>query len=82
MDVGGGHEMLLRGILSANSRLHGILAHLPSIVAGATALRTGSVADRCEIAGIDFFQAIPEGETRISRNQSSMIGTISTLSGS
>jgi O-methyltransferase domain len=61
VDVGGGHGMLLHGILSANPRLRGVLADQPSVVASATALRTGPVADRCEIVGIDFFQAVPEG---------------------
>jgi hypothetical protein len=52
---------LLHGILSANPRVRGILADQPSVVAGATALRTGPIADRCEVVGIDFFQSVPEG---------------------
>jgi SAM-dependent methyltransferase len=61
MDVGGGQGALLQGILSAYPKLRGVLADLPSVVAGATELRMGAVADRCEIVGINFFKAVPEG---------------------
>jgi SAM-dependent methyltransferase len=61
VDVGGGQGTLLHEILSANPKLHGILADLPAVVAGATALRTGATAKRCEIVGIDFFKEVPEG---------------------
>jgi hypothetical protein len=61
VDVGGGQGLLLHGILSANPRLHGVLADQPSVVAGANALRTGPIADRCEVVGIDFFRSVPEG---------------------
>jgi hypothetical protein len=61
VDVGGGHGGLLHAILSANPKLRGVLADRPAVVAGATALQTGPVADRCEITGVDFFTAVPEG---------------------
>ena len=61
VDVGGGQGALLNEILSANPKLHGILADLPAVVAGATALQTGAIAERCEIVGIDFFKEVPEG---------------------
>jgi O-methyltransferase/methyltransferase family protein len=61
VDVGGGHGALLEGILSANPRLHGVLVDLPAVVAGASALRAGTIGDRCEIVGTDFFVSIPEG---------------------
>jgi SAM-dependent methyltransferase len=61
VDVGGGQGTLLHEILSANPKLHGILADLPAVVAGATALGTGATAKRCEIVGIDFFKEVPEG---------------------
>jgi hypothetical protein len=60
VDVAGGHGALLHGILSANPRLCGVLADQPAVVAGATALQTGAMADRCEVVGIDFFQAVPQ----------------------
>lgn len=61
VDVGGGHGLLLHAILSANPHLRGVLADLPSVVAGASALRTGAMADRCEVVGIDFFESVPQG---------------------
>jgi SAM-dependent methyltransferase len=61
VDVGGGQGTLLHGILSANPKLRGVLADLPSVVVGAAALQTGPLANRCEIVGINFFKAIPEG---------------------
>jgi hypothetical protein len=61
VDVGGGHGALLHAILRAHPRLSAVLADQPSVVAGATALRNAAFANRCEIVGIDFFSAVPEG---------------------
>jgi hypothetical protein len=61
VDVGGGHGLLLAGILSANSRLHGVLYDLPSVVAGASVLRQEPMSQRCEIIGGDFFKEVPAG---------------------
>lgn len=61
VDIGGGQGALLQGILLANPRLRGVLFDLSAVVAGAGALRTGVLADRCEVVGGDFFQAVPEG---------------------
>ena len=61
VDVGGGHGALLRAILSANPKLRGVLADRPTVVAGAEALRTGAMADRCEFTGVDFFSSVPGG---------------------
>ena len=60
-DLGGGQCALLHGILSANPKLRGILADLPAVVEGAATLRSGAIADRCEVAGIDLFQTVPTG---------------------
>ena len=60
-DLGGGQGALLHGILSANPKLRGILADLPAVVAGAASLRSGTIADRCEVVGIDLFQTVPTG---------------------
>jgi hypothetical protein len=60
VDVGGGQGALLQAILVANPKLRGVLADLPAVVAGATALRTAAIAERCEIVGVDFFKAVPE----------------------
>ena len=61
VDVGGGHGLLLAGILSANAHLRGVLYDLPSVVAGASTLRQEPVSQRCEIIGGDFFKAVPTG---------------------
>jgi O-methyltransferase domain len=63
VDVGGGQGALLHGILLANPKLRGVLFDLPSVVAGATPLMSGPVAPRCEVAGRDFFQAVPGERT-------------------
>jgi hypothetical protein len=61
VDVGGGHGLLLAGILSANPRLCGVLYDLPAVVAGASAVRQEPISQRCEIIGGDFFQGVPTG---------------------
>lgn len=61
VDVGGGHGALLLGILSAHPHLRGVLYDLPAVVAGATELRSGALAARCEVLGGNFFEAIPAG---------------------
>ncbi|HEY9514130.1 MAG TPA: methyltransferase, partial [Gemmatimonadaceae bacterium] len=62
VDVGGGHGILIAGILQANPHLQGILFDQPSVVAGAgRTLEEAGVADRCECVGGDFFRAVPPG---------------------
>jgi SAM-dependent methyltransferase len=59
VDVGGGHGAKLAAILSANPNVGGVLYDLPAVVAGASALRSGPMVDRCEIIGGDFFEEVP-----------------------
>jgi hypothetical protein len=61
VDVGGGRGALLHGILGATPGSRGVLYDLPAVVAGASALRTGPVATRCEILAGSFFDTIPAG---------------------
>ena len=61
VDVGGGQGALLRGIMSANPNLHGVLFDFQEVVSGATALTTGELASRCQVVGGDFFESVPEG---------------------
>lgn len=61
VDVGGGHGALLEGILTANPKLRGVLYDLPQVVAGIDAVRSGDVANRCQVLAGDFFEAVPEG---------------------
>jgi hypothetical protein len=62
VDVGGGNGALLAGILKANPKLTGVLFDLPSVADRAAApMRQLDLADRCEIVGGDFFEAVPAG---------------------
>ena len=61
VDVGGGEGALLRDILAANPRLHGVLFDLPQVIASASEILAGDVAGRCQIEGGNFFDSVPEG---------------------
>ena len=62
VDVGGGEGRLLTGILEANPALRGILFDQPHVIAGAKdLLERAGVADRCEVVGGSFFEAVPGG---------------------
>ena len=62
VDVGGGTGTLLAAILQANGHLRGTLFDQPAVAAEAEEkLRAAGVADRCEVAGGDFFHSIPQG---------------------
>jgi SAM-dependent methyltransferase len=60
VDVGGGEGALLRDILVATPRLHGVLFDLPQVVARASEILTGDIAARCQIVGGNFFDVIPK----------------------
>jgi precorrin-6B methylase 2 len=62
VDVGGGSGALVAGILKANPALSGILFDLPHVAERAKAsLAELGLADRCAVAGGDFFKEVPEG---------------------
>jgi SAM-dependent methyltransferase len=62
VDVGGGSGNLLRTILTANPTVQGILFERPQVVPDAERnLAADGVADRCEIVGGDFLEAVPGG---------------------
>jgi hypothetical protein len=62
VDVGGGTGTLLAAIVQAHGHLRGVLFDLPGMMAEAqTTLEAAGVADRCEVAGGDFFEAVPQG---------------------
>ena len=62
VDVGGGEGALLAAILAANTSLRGVLFDLPHVVAGSKdLLERAGVAERCEVVGGSFFEAVPEG---------------------
>jgi SAM-dependent methyltransferase len=62
VDVGGGSGNLLGTILAANPNLRGVLLDLPHVVPDAEgSLAAAGVADRCQVVGGDFLEAVPEG---------------------
>ncbi len=62
VDVAGGHGLMIMTILKANRKMRGVLFDLPHVTAGATRLlRSGGVANRCQIVSGDFFTSVPEG---------------------
>ena len=60
VDIGGGHGSLLTTILKANPKLKGVLFDRPEVVEATREIDAG-VAERCEIAGGDFFESVPIG---------------------
>jgi SAM-dependent methyltransferase len=61
-DVGGGRGALLAAILKATPAARGVVCDQPEVVAGARAtMEAAGVAERCDYAGLDFFQSVPEG---------------------
>ena len=61
-DVGGGHGQLLATILAAHPGMRGILFDQPQVASGARPLlERAGVADRCEVVGGSFFEAVPGG---------------------
>src|SRR5262245_1647795 len=62
VDVGGGRGRLLAAILERNPALRGILFDMPHVIAEARPIVEASgVADRCELVGGSFFEAVPSG---------------------
>lgn len=62
VDVGGGTGAFLAGILQANPHARGVLFDQPDVVAAAGGpLTSAGVADRCDVVGGDFFEAVPGG---------------------
>jgi hypothetical protein len=62
VDVGGGQGALLAAVLEAHRALRGVLLDRPDVVAWARpVLEAAGVADRCEVVGGSFFEAVPAG---------------------
>ena len=62
VDVGGGHGGLLTPILKENARARGVVFDQPQVADGAhAAMEAEGLADRVEVSGGDFFEAVPEG---------------------
>lgn len=62
VDVGGGHGHLLTTILKANPNSNGVIFDLPPAIEGARErIEAEGLNERCELAGGDFFESVPEG---------------------
>lgn len=62
VDVGGGQGAILARILAAHGTMRGILFDQPDVVAQAgPILEAAGVADRCDMAGGNFFETVPMG---------------------
>lgn len=62
VDVGGGSGNLLGTILTTNPSVRGVLFERPQVVPDAErTLSAAGVADRCEVVGGDFLEAVPDG---------------------
>jgi hypothetical protein len=61
VDVGGGRGALLAALLDAHPGLSGVLFDRPEVVEGVAAELDPGVADRIEIIGGSFFDAVPDG---------------------
>lgn len=60
-DIGGGHGVLLAGILKANPGATGVLFDQPQVVRGASKVLQGEgVAARCEVVPGSFFEGVPD----------------------
>jgi O-methyltransferase len=59
-DIGGGHGMLLAGVLKANPQASGILFDLSPVIQGASfLLEKEGVSGRVQLESGDFFESIP-----------------------
>ena len=66
VDVGGGDGRLLAAILKANAQARGVLADVPHVAEGARRrFETEGLSDRCEVAGVDFFDSVPGADTYV-----------------
>lgn len=61
-DIGGGNGSLLSAVLRQYPSLRGLLFDLPGVADRARAnLAAAGLADRCQVVGGNFFQAVPAG---------------------
>ena len=62
VDVGGGNGAFLAAILAKHPAMYGVLFDQPHVVSGAApVLAATGVADRCQVVGGSFFEAVPTG---------------------
>jgi hypothetical protein len=60
--VAGGQGFFLRCVLEGNPGVKGVLFDQPHVVeAGRAAMAGANLAERCDVVGGDFFEAVPAG---------------------
>jgi SAM-dependent methyltransferase len=67
VDVGGGYGILLAAILQRHPAVRGVLFDVPAVIAQAgKPLKAAGLAERCDLVGGDYFEAVPaRGEVYI-----------------
>jgi hypothetical protein len=60
VDIGGGRGSLMAHILRQHPSVNGVLFDQPEIIQGPNEIDS-EIAERCEIVGGDFFEAVPGG---------------------
>lgn len=61
-DIGGGNGSQVTGILQRHPAMKGILFDLPHVIEAARdRIASANLADRCQLVGGSFFDAVPEG---------------------
>ena len=62
VDISGGNGAFLAAVLAKHPEMRGVLFDQPHVVSGAgPVLRAAGVAERCEVVGGSFFDAVPRG---------------------
>jgi O-methyltransferase/methyltransferase family protein len=69
VDIGGGHGFALTSILKKYPEVHGAVADLQHVVAGATeTIRGAGVASRCTTHAVDFFASVPPADAYVMKH--------------
>jgi len=69
VDVGGGHGSLITSILKKYPEIHGAVADLGHVVAGAPEMiRSAGVESRCTTHSCDFFESVPPADAYIMKH--------------
>lgn len=69
VDIGGGHGFVLTSILKKYPEIHGAVADLEHVVAGAPEMiRNAGVESRCTTHTCDFFAAVPPADAYIMKH--------------
>jgi O-methyltransferase/methyltransferase family protein len=69
VDIGGGHGFAITSILKKYPEIHGGVADLEHVVAGATErIQSAGLAARCKTHAVDFFAAVPTADAYVMKH--------------